>query len=784
MSDVALAGEWKEAERRNQEVLLSLNHSRWACHFTTAANLTSCTADAARWLTFIKNLTAPSEFTMELGFVPQGHDVQPPQNITAAACKAGCAKAAACKAVSFRQSEAEQNSSSSKVLCYSKTVASFTKSPKSNCIADAGEGKPSCAPLPGEMGLGGYYGHYQGHWLSATAFLYNTTSNATVKAAAAKNVAVFAGVMEAWKGKYGVDGYLFPYDPVVWDKLLSGHGAYPYYSVPFYTLHKLMAGLLDQYLFAGNEQAFELVQKMALWVHTRVEAVIAGEGGMELWQKVLGTEWGGMNDVLFNVFEHTGNPVIEQTARRFNAFVFTARLAAGQDDLSKLPFPHANFHLPEVVGNARAYQLSGNETDKAIVDTFFDALLANHSYATGGSNSGECWQAPRDLAHFLDDQTEESCTQYNVLKVARRAFITSADADKADFYERAILNGIMGNQNKQDPDGATSYIYMLPLGGVNTKPWGKSDFGFPCCWGTLSESFAKLGDSIFFWGGALDPYADGGALYVNQFVSATAKLRHLPGEVSVQQQAHFPLDATRTSTLTVKGAGTFALMIRVPAWATSSKNAVSINGVPVAEVGRHYLRLHKTWKDGDTVEVSFPLGLWSSPLNDYHAEQNATIAFMYGPLVLAGVNVSTDVWVPKGGPAAAKKDPASFITRTSKTELVFEGVGEDGAKIAMIPLKDVMSEHYVAYFMTAGTKPAQKPNGYCPHSVSPNGEEPYPYEQAPADVDPEVSAGPPVPPPLDGSTSKHFAVNTVTRGVGWRIVDGRLASHPARSFAN
>jgi DUF1680 family protein len=173
---------------------------------------------------------------------------------------------------------------------------------------------------------------------------------------------------------------------------------------------------------------------------------------------------------------------------------------------------------------ARAYELTGNSTDKTIVDTFFNALWNNHSYATAGyvrvssslpeictrgcqlgfprlllassscmrvanaiplgcplflpvhtvnwvqrSNSGECWQGPRDLGDFLDSQTEESCTQYNVLKVARRAFITSVDTEKADFYEQAILNGIIGNQNKADPDGATSYIYMQPLGGASVQ---------------------------------------------------------------------------------------------------------------------------------------------------------------------------------------------------------------------------------------------------------------------------------------------------------------------------
>ena len=247
-----------------------------------------------------------------------------------------------------------------------------------------------------------------------------------------------------------------------------------------------------------------------------------------------------------------------------------------------------------------------------------------------------------------------------MLKVARRSFLTSADPVKADFYERAILNGIVGNQNRE-ASGATSYIYMQPLGGANTKPWGKSDFGFPCCWGTLSESFAKLGDSIFFWQPATMKAAKGtAALYVNQFQSAKVALKHLPGKVSVTQTSNFPIDATKTTTLTVNGGGDFAIMLRVPEWATSSKNSVKINGKEVSGAPYKtstYLRFAQVWKDGDVIEVQFPMSLWTDPLNDYHAWHNATLAFMYGPLVLAGVHLETDIWVPKGGTIGAKKNP-------------------------------------------------------------------------------------------------------------------------------
>ena len=105
-------------------------------------------------------------------------------------------------------------------------------------------------------------------WLSATALMYNSTEDETLKAMSARLVDIFVQVERAWQAKYGYYGYVFPYDPIVFDYLefkLTPAPQPAIYSVPFYTTHKIMAGLLDQYLLAGNEQAFALLLRMANW---------------------------------------------------------------------------------------------------------------------------------------------------------------------------------------------------------------------------------------------------------------------------------------------------------------------------------------------------------------------------------------------------------------------------------------------------------------------------------------------------------------------------------------
>ena len=187
----------------------------------------------------------------------------------------------------------------------------------------------------------------------------------------------------------------------------------------------------------------------------------------------------------------TGNRDWLVTGYYFNHFSWTAPLAINVDDLTN---NHANTHIPEIIGDARGYELTGNQTQHDIASNFFSILSTTRDWATGGSNSGEMWGEPHRLGDGLNADTEESCTTYNILKVARHLYSWNADPQFADFYERALFNGLIGNQNQLDPytpsSHDTGFIYMLPLGGGGiTKPWGSGiNGGFPCCWGTLSES--------------------------------------------------------------------------------------------------------------------------------------------------------------------------------------------------------------------------------------------------------------------------------------------------------
>jgi len=278
--------------------------------------------------------------------------------------------------------------------------------------------KPTCV----KKDENGYWGHYLGHYASATAQLCNATGDAGACARNAEVVARLAQTQDAWTatGLPEYAGYLFPYSFNAWANLFGppSRNCDPV-CVPFYILHKMLAGMLDSHTLAGSAQALDVALKLAAWVKANVETVLAAPNGVQNWQDVLGTEWGGTNDALYNLAGITGDPQWLTAAGYFNHWSWTAPLAADEDDL---PGNHANTHIPEVVGDARGFELTGNATKQAIVDNFFQIVVNHHSFSTGGSNDGEHWGDADELGEQMNSDTEESCTQYNIVKVARHQF--------------------------------------------------------------------------------------------------------------------------------------------------------------------------------------------------------------------------------------------------------------------------------------------------------------------------------------------------------------------------
>eukprot|EP00937_MAST-01D_sp_MAST-1D-sp2_P001797 g1797.t1 len=605
-----------------------------------------------------------------------------------------------------------------------------------------------------------YFGHYLGHWLSATAFAVasatggmeteaGTTAAAYAAAVQNKSAAIVATLAEAqaaWGALGGRHaGYLFPYPLDAFDNLFGYVRPGQYLNcapvcVPFYVMHKVMAGMLDQYQHAGNRQALRVLLGMADWVVREVGALLERPGfGEAAWQQVLNTEWGGMNEVLYNLYAVTGNASHLRAGQWFNHFQWTAPLAIGVDDLDashgNAGGNHANTHIPEIIGSARGYELTANRTQHDIASNFFHILNGSHTYATGGSNDHEHWHAPHRLGDDLDGQTEESCTTYNVLKVARHLLQWTADAHLADFYERALLNGLVGNQNQHLNGDGGSFIYMLPLGGGGLrKPWSSAINGnFPCCWGTLSETFAKLGDSVFFRA------ADDSALFVSLFVASSVRWARagagageVAGACEVTQSTAFPLANVDGSTTMLRVAcdeGTaaargWALRVRVPGWATAGPNAITVDGKPVAGallVPGAFATVPAPGGEGGawgtplaptTVAVTLPMSLRFEQLDDNRTEWAGVGAIMYGPLLLAGL--TGDDLLPGLNASAARGELGHWIMRndtsssTAGTQLAFTarnprrgtcGQPPDApGAVQLMPLMDVQDEAYTAYF--------------------------------------------------------------------------------------
>jgi len=533
-------------------------------------------------------------------------------------------------------------------------------------------------------------GHFSGgHFLSAVALASATSGNDVLKR---KGDAVVSGLAQCQKKN--ATGYLSAFPTDIFEHLAAEKPAW----APFYTYHKIMAGLLDMHTLAGNSDALPITEGMAQWVGEYFVGI-----GTEQRQRMLRDEYGGMNEVLVNLAALTGKDRYIETARLFEQPSFLDPLYERRDELQGL---HANTHVPKIIGAARMYEVTGDRRHRQIAEYFLEEVRARRSYAIGNTSVDEFWKTPAGhLEETLAWKNAECCVAYNLMKLERLVFGWTGDARWMDAYERSLFNCRLGTQNT---DGLKQYFFPLAAG--YWRAYNSAEESFWCCTGTGAEEFAKFTDTIFF--------RRGSDLFVNQFIASTLDWKE-EGLV-IEQVTQFPQE--QGTTLKIKATAPVArtIHVRIPGW-TAGFAEVKINGrsLEAAADAGSYLAIHRLWQDGDTVSISLPMELRQESL----AGADSVAAALYGPLVLAadlGAGptdeqsriIHSGETVPKNLPAASPLPKASatqdastkqWIQVDSAPELRFTASGE-GAKYTLLPMYRIRDQRYSVYWQLQGTK--------------------------------------------------------------------------------
>jgi DUF1680 family protein len=456
-------------------------------------------------------------------------------------------------------------------------------------------------------------GHSLGHYLSACSMMYRSTGDTQFL----DRVNYIVDELKFLQDKDG-DGYIgaMPDGKRVFEEeVAKGNIRSAGFDLngiwaPFYTQHKIMAGLRDAYRLCGNKTALEIEKQFADWIGTIVNPL-----NNEQVQLMLHCEHGGISETLADLYADTNNEKYLETARIFYHEDILDPLKNGEDIL---PGKHANTNIPKLISLARLYELTGDTSDRKAAKFFWETVTRHHSYVTGGNGNDEYFGPPDKLRNRLGEETTETCNVYNMLKLTEHLFTWDANASMADFYERALFNHILSSQNPTD--GHVVYNLSLDMGGY--KDFQDPEW-FTCCIGTGMENHSKYGKNIY--------YHNDNELFVFQYIAS--ELTWKERGISIIQNTLYPEEHGTSLEFKCDSTQELTLQIRYPHWA---KNGIGINingnKKRVREHPGSFVAIDRTWKNGDIVEVSIPFSLRLEAMPD----DSNRVAVMYGPLVMAG----------------------------------------------------------------------------------------------------------------------------------------------------
>lgn len=552
-------------------------------------------------------------------------------------------------------------------------------------------------------------GHFLGHWLSAAALHVDETGDPELKVKMDLIIDELAACQQDNGGQWAGP---IPEKYLHW--IASGKSIW----APQYNLHKLLMGLVDAYRYGHNEKALVIADSFADWF-----ADWSGRFTREQFDDILDVETGGMLEVWADLLHITGKEKYATLLERYYRSRLFEPLLEGKDPLTNM---HANTTIPEVLGCARAYEVTGEARWLDIVKAYWNCAVTERGYlATGGQTAGEVWMPKQKMKARLGDKNQEHCTVYNMIRLAEFLFRHSGDPAYAQYIEYNLYNGIMAQAyyreypltgNKHSDPSTGLLTYFLPMKAGLRKDWSKETDSFFCCHGTMVQANAAWNRGVYYqkdddlyicqyFDSELNADIDGEPVRIVQAQdrmsgslmnsSITAGVQGINEMTAIHE--NMPSYRKHDIVVHTTGAKEFAICIRIPEW-VMSEATIYVNGIlqgKTADSGRFHA-IRRSWMDGDQVSVILPVGIRFVPLPD----DGSIGAFRYGPEVLAGIGETERIL------HADLDDVASEIEMENEREwgswrYFFKTVNQDPA-IQMRRIRDIGYEPYQIYYKVKG----------------------------------------------------------------------------------
>jgi uncharacterized protein len=538
-------------------------------------------------------------------------------------------------------------------------------------------------------------GHFVGHWLSASARVVAARDNPELRVKLERVINGLAHCQEENGGEW-----VFAIPSKYLDRLAAGKRTWS----PQYVMHKTFMGLLDTHRYLGTTEALSIADRAGRWMHRWT-----AQFDRQQMDDILEVETGGMLEVWADLYAETTSEIYRELLERYWHGRLFDRLLAGVDVLTN---KHANTTIPEVLGAARAYEVTGEQRWLDVATAYWRSAVDDRgTFCTGGQTAAERWTPPFEFASRRSWSNQEHCTVYNMIRLSDFLFRWSGDVRYLDYIERNLYNGVLAQQHK-----VTGMIsYFLPLEGGGQKQFGSRTCDFWCCHGSLVQAHSQHDAHAYYVGrdselviaqyipSVLQLSMGGVSVGLHTTVegpSGAAKFDIKPEDADVaRKQSIWRVAINIDAAVPVR----IKLLLRVAPWlqlqATLKVDGHVVESRPVAG----FFVLDRAWQH-NAIELVLPSGVWVDPLPD----ESNTVAFLDGPIVLAGL---CDAEVAMTGDL---QRPALLLSRDG------EPFGRDGEpfwgawpqryrstgqsrSIRFLPLYEVTDERYSVYFPIRST---------------------------------------------------------------------------------